>query len=390
MAFKRRAGTRRGGWSRCWPVLLAVAGCADPRISLDEFLAMQTRQPVDTEPPPASQASNPPVDQYLAPYRIGRRDLLDVTLTGLDEPTKSSVFRTRVDARGEIDLPLVGAVAVAGLEESEAEDVIQAAYVPNIVRQLTVNVAVVDFDTTQVVVRGAVTLPGMVSLRQTERDLLHAVLEAGGISSSASGSVTVQRLRHPNEQQTFNLYDPADLEKALALAPLKTGDIVIVGAAQPNTIFVGGLVNRPSPQAYPPGVKMTVLQVLAAAGGLREDVYPHEGTLIRRRSDGTDVQVKLDFPRIKRGQDPNITLAAGDVLWVPETTRTKILDFFNRNLFIRGGATITYNATGVEFLNNNAKGVAFNRGGGVGGLEDSFDPFGFLNRNAALGSLVNP
>ncbi len=370
----------------CQLTVLAIAGCADPRISLDEFLARQAapHAPTATAEPP--KPSVHPVDQYLGTYKIGNRDLLDVTLTGLEQATATSAYRARVDSAGEIDLPLVGPVAVAGLEETEAEDVIQAAYVPTIVRQMTVNVAIVDFNTINVLVRGAVTLPGMVSLRNSERNLLFAVLAAGGVSSTASGQVTLQRLRKPNEHQSVNLHDSVELEKALAFRPLETGDTVVVDAAQPNTVFVGGLVNRPAPQAYPPGVEMSVLQVLAAAGGLREDVYPQEGTLIRRQPDGSDVRVRLSFPRIKRGQDPNITLAAGDVLWVPETVGTKVLDFLNRNLFIRGGVTITYSASGTEFLNSNSEGVAFNRGSN--GLQDSFDPFGFLNQNAALNALT--
>ena len=34
---------------------------------------------------------------------------------------------------------------------------------------------------------------------------------------------------------------------------------------------------------------------------------------------GHDVHVKLDLDRIQRSEDPDITLAAGDVLWVPFT-----------------------------------------------------------------------
>ncbi len=44
----------------------------------------------------------------------------------------------------------------------------------------------------------------------------------------------------------------------------------------PNTIFVNSLVNSPMPQTYASGVRVTVLQTLMAAGGVRTDAFPTE------------------------------------------------------------------------------------------------------------------
>lgn len=148
-------------------------------------------------------------------------------------------------------------------------------------------------------------------------------------------------------------------------------------------IFVGGLVNRPAPQAFPQGTQRSILQALAAAGGLRTDVSPREGTLIHRRPDGQDVQVKLNLNRLAKGLDPNITLASGDILWVPDTIGTRIQEWVNRNIFLRAGASVTYNVSGIEFLNRHE----LQSGRGGGSLEDSFDPFGFLTRGSLLQSV---
>ena len=177
------------------------------------------------------------------------------------------------------------------------------------------------------------------------------------------------------------------MERALAADPLETGDIIVVEPATPNTVYVGGLVSRPAPQTFPAGVRMNILQVLAGAGGLRPDLLPTEGTLIRRMPDGKDVQVKLNLARIQRGLDDNIMLAAGDILWVPETAGTRLIDFFNRNFFFRGGVSITYSATATEFMNSRAQAVQL-RGLQGGGAQSQFDPFGFLLQNQALGNLT--
>jgi hypothetical protein len=132
---------------------------------------------------------------------------------------------------------------------------------------------------------------------------------------------------------------------------------------------------------------VTVLQAIAGAQGLRTDVTPEEGTLVRRMPDGKDAMVKLDLQAIARGEAPNIELESGDILWVPPTAKTRIQDFINRNLFLRAGVSVTYNVTGIEFLNRQEQqSRAF---GGGGDLQDAFDPLGFLNRNAALQTLVN-
>ncbi|MCH7841024.1 MAG: polysaccharide biosynthesis/export family protein [Planctomycetes bacterium] len=364
-----------------------VGGCSDHRISISEFLQLQQQMRAHGKPvlsPEASEASAAMLDRQLGPYRVGPSDVLSVTLTGADSSVVRPPIQTRVDSRGEIELPVVGAIRVANMVLEEVEDAIRSAYVPAVLRDVAVYVDLVMPDTTNVLVVGSVTSPGLVPLRRTDRNMLYAIVGAGGVSDLASGTVTLRRIRRPNEEVTLDLRDPVQLNAALALDPLEEGDIVYVDAARPNTIFVGGLVNRPAPQSYPQGTELTILQALAAAGGVRTDVIPREGTLIRRLADGSDVHVKLNLDRLASARDPNIVLIPGDILWVPETLETKIQDFINRNIFLRAGVTATYSVTGIEFMNRRQ--LQLSRFGG-GTLEDSFDPFGFLTRGSALQGL---
>jgi len=373
----------------CVVVLIAIAGCADHRISLAEFFELQqeTQKAVPTtQPAKAQEEAKALLERQLGPYKIGQSDVLSIMMTRLEQGAPFAPLQVRVDRKGEIDLPIVGKIKVADLQLEDVEDTIQKAYVPKVYRDASVHVSLVEVDTTDVMVVGAATLPGLVQLRRTERNLLHAIVGAGGVSELASGQVTLRRLRRPSEEVTLNLTDPEELKAALSLDPLENGDIIRVHAATPNTIFVGGLVNAPSVQPYPQDVNINVLQAIAAAGGLRTDVTPREATLIRRMPDGKDVHVKLNLDRITTAKDPNITLAAGDILWVPDTLETRVQDWINRNIFIRGGfnATVGYNVTGIEYMNR--RGQQSRRYGG-GSLEDSFDPYGFLLRNQALQGL---
>ncbi|MEK6675429.1 MAG: polysaccharide biosynthesis/export family protein [Planctomycetota bacterium] len=368
---------------------MLFGGCAkENRISFQQFVDMQQAQ--SEQGVQESQEEAPPpinVDQYLRPYTLGPGDVITITLTGMGEAAPIPPFQARVDRNGEIDAPIVGRLNVSKLELEDAEKVIHTAYVPAVYSQAVVHVATGDLKTTKVLVIGAVTTPGLIPLRQNERTLLHAIVGAGGASESASGETTLRRVRRQGAPEVFNLRDTGQLQQALAIASLDEGDIVEVQAARPNTIFVGGLVNRVGPQMYPSGSEITILQALAAAGGPRTDVVPLEGTLIRHNPDGSDIHVKLSLGRLARGQDANLALAAGDILWVPETFGTRVQEFINKNIFLRAGVSVTYNVSGLEFLNRASQ--QSGRSGGGNDLQNAFDPLGFLQRGTALQTLTS-
>ena len=386
----RQAGQGSMLFSAAGALLLSqvLMGCgADHRISLGQFLTMQQDARVAAvESPSAAELDEvrEQLDRQLGPYRVGPGDELMVTLTGADATQLFPPTIARVNREGRIDLPLVGSIDVNGMELEDIDHTIRDAYVPGVLKDVAAHVSLNGTEATKVLVVGAVTAPGLIPLRRTERNLLFAIVGAGGASDLATGKVTLQRLRRPGETVTLDLTNPMELRAALALEPLADGDILTVHAAAPNTIFVGGLVNAPQPQAYPPGVQISILQALAASGGLRTDVSPREGTLIRRMPNGQDVHVKLDLKRIGNGSDPNILLAGGDILWVPETLETRIQDWVNRNIFFRAGVSVNYSVTGLEYLNR--RGQQSRQGGG--NLQDSFDPLGFLIQNAALQGLA--
>lgn len=376
-------------------VLAGTAGCQDHRISLQEFIALDQQMREEAASQPTSQPGSRPAD--LTPeareaadraawaYKLGPGDVLNVILTPTEEASgqRSTV---RVNREGQIELPLAGLIKVGGLELEDAETAIRNAYVPKVYVELAVHVEMAAPEITRVLVTGAVREGGLIPLRRTERSPLFAIVAAGGVSELSSGRVTLKRLHRPHEEVTLNLLDPLELQAALSLDPLENGDIVNVEAATPNYIFVGGLVMAPRPQPYPAGAKVTMLQALAAAGGLRTDVTPPEGTLIRRMPDGRDVHVKLDWDRITKGKDPNITLAAGDVLWVPHTLSTRAEDWVNRNVFLRVGYTATgsYNGTAVDYWNSNAESQSYNYNN-----SNNYDPFSSLIQNSILQSLQN-
>lgn len=365
------------------------AGCSDPRISLQEFLELQAhydQMEASKSPEMLDSQAVANIDQGLGRYKAAPGDVLTLSVTGLEMASPFDALAVRVDREGNIELPTAGKVNVQGKELEDIEAAVRGAYVPKVYQDIVVHVTIAEPEQTRVLVLGAAGAPGLIGLRASERNLLYAIIGAGGATNSASGEVTLRRLRKPSEEVTLNLQTPEGLRAALALDPLENGDIVTVKAATPNTVFVGGLVNGPRPQLYPPGTRITVLQALAASGGLRTDLTPREGTLIRRMPDGHDVHVKLDLDRIASAQDPNITLLPGDVFWVPHTAETQVQEFIQKHFFFQSGVTATaganynYSMQAIDYGNSNAQ--DFNQS-----YNSASDPFGaFLNslRSAAV------
>jgi len=359
-------------------------GCAgDGRISVYEYLQIRQTEPAaPTTQPVDTSALTKMVNHELGPYRAGTGDVLQIMLSGPDQTVIYQPVPVRVDQEGTVELPIVGKIKVAGLSLEAVEDAIQQAYVPDVYRQAVVHVSLFEPYATNVLVTGAVVTPGLIPLRRTERNLMYALAAAGGLSQLSSGKATLKRLRHPEQSVTLDLTDPEQLAGALTIDPLEPGDLIYVHSAVPNTVFVGGLVNAPRAQTYPPGTDVTVLQAIAASAGVREDLVPSEATLIHRTPDGRDIRVKLNLNKISKGEEPNVVLAAGDILWVPHTLGTRVVEFINRNFFFRAGFSATYNIIGGEdYLEDD-----FNVG--RRDLSSLYDPFGELLRNAALQGLT--
>ncbi len=222
---------------------LALGGCGH-RISLDEFLELQTEQQAATARPAQEKSSmNALLNQRLGPYKLGPGDIVWVTVTPSGQAAPSAPVQVRVRSDGTIELPLAGVINVKDETLEAAEAVIQDAYVPQYHRQAIVHVQVIEPATTTVLVVGAIPNPGLIKLRSNERNLLYAVASAGGATDVTSGIATLKRIRQRGTTSSFNLLDPDQLCDALAMEPLENGDIVEVHTANPNTIFFGSLGN---------------------------------------------------------------------------------------------------------------------------------------------------
>ena len=135
----------------------------------------------------------------------------------------------RVSAAGEISLPIIAEVVLAGMTIAEARKEITSRY-KNILTNPQVTVAIIEYDRPvpqpQVVVSGQVRRPGAIVLDRPYR-MVEAVAMAGGLTSSAAGDGIV-RLRAEGDHFLASVVDLRGVMKSGDAGYVHPGDIIIV------------------------------------------------------------------------------------------------------------------------------------------------------------------
>jgi polysaccharide export outer membrane protein len=126
-------------------------------------------------------------------YSIRTTDKLRITV--FQEDDLSTICR--VDAKGTVNLPLVGEIRVHGLTLSQAERTIEAAYRDGLfLRKPEVTVAVEEYAPREVSIQGQVKNPGRYPLPvESSMSVVELVTKAGGFTDTALGTgVRVTRI----------------------------------------------------------------------------------------------------------------------------------------------------------------------------------------------------
>ncbi len=137
-------------------------------------------------------------------YTIAITDSLQVSVFGEEDLSRIA----RVDARGMINLPLVGEVKVYGLTLHEAEQAIATAYREGrFLRNPQVNLTVEVYAVREISVQGQVKNPQRVVLpAESTMTVLEAITKCGGFTDSAKGTeVRITRVGPDGKVKVFTV-----------------------------------------------------------------------------------------------------------------------------------------------------------------------------------------
>lgn len=160
------------------------------------LIAMTTALPLQAQTPaaagaPADASATPahspsPAEGMDPNYRISPNDLMAFDVFGVPDMKRD----LRVNAAGEVALPLIGQVPVAGLTVQAAEQRIAARYEEKYLQDPQVSLFVKEFTTQRVAIEGAVLRPGIYPVTG-ELTLLRALALSGGFAPYADVSKIV-------------------------------------------------------------------------------------------------------------------------------------------------------------------------------------------------------
>jgi len=249
-------------------------------------------------------------------YRIGRQDLLEIRVFGVDELDQT----VRVSDDGAITLPLLGRLVVAGLTKSELEALIARLLGERYVRDPQVTVFVKEYESKKVAVSGAVKKPGTYEMLG-RKTVLEMISVAGGLDVEPGREIIIFR-RGDDEGPAERL--AIDLERLVYAADpalnvvLEPNDIVYVPAVEKVRIFVGGAVSKPDLYEIPRDEPVTVLKAITLAGGTTERAAEKRVQVIRTGPDGERQILEVDLRAVKRGRAEDPVLRKDDIVLVPE------------------------------------------------------------------------
>ena len=266
-----------------------------------------------------AQATNPAPAQSTRPMvpappslPISFGDLIQVTVFGSAELSAP----LRVDSKGEVVLPLGGAVRVKGLTAAEAGAAIASQLKEaGILLEPHVGVMIVEYESQGVTVTGEVKSPGVYPLL-ANRTVLDMIAQAGGLNENSGRIATVVHRDNPNNVRQVRLNVSVQTPSSIAEGNIEVlpGDTISVSRS--GVIYVIGDVGRPGGFLVEHNDRLSVLQALALAQGTNQTAA-FGATRLMRKIEGGRLQIDLDLKKVLNGKSADLLMADGDILYVP-------------------------------------------------------------------------
>ncbi len=251
------------------------------------------------------------VPEDFASLKLAPGFLLNIEV--YDEPELST--QARIDGQGNLSLPLLGSIHLAGLTITDAEQNLEAQFRKKQILtnpQVTLNIE--QYASASVTVLGEVQAPGRIQLL-APHSLRDVIGMAGGQTNLAGDSVRVQ---HTGENGTTSTVyrDPAGSKgNTIRDVQVQPGDTVTVLRA--GIVYVLGAVNRPGGYVMQENGTLNVAQALSLAWGTSMQAKIGGLRVVRHEPDGTLKEIPLSYKGITSGKVKPLQLEAEDIVYVP-------------------------------------------------------------------------
>jgi len=232
-------------------------------------------------------------------------------------------FNVRIDANGDVTIPTIGLVHVAGgtvtqASEKIAEGLREAKIINN--PQVTLNIA--QYAGLNVTILGEVHNPGRVELLSSH-SLADVVAMAGGVTQFAGKTIEIRHQTGVTPQMQLIHYSRDTDDATLLDTAVLPGDTVTVRRA--GIVYVLGGVNRPGGYVMQEDGDLNVTQAISLAYGTVMQAAVSSMRLIRKLPDGRVQETPIPYKDIERGKVAPPRLEPEDVIYVPISKTKTVL-----------------------------------------------------------------
>ena len=267
-------------------------------------------------------------------YILGSDDQIGIRVLDLEEfaegtSGKERVFR--IDLRGQVNLPLVGRLRVAGQTVEQVEAVLTER-LKEYLKAPSVTVMVAEYKSQPISVLGQVQTPGVHQL-QGRKSLLEVISVVGGLKPEAGHQIKITRkieygpIPLPTAKtDSTGQYSVAEVSvKRILNAQTPEENILIqpfdvISVPRAELVYVVGNVKKAGGFVLGDREKVTALQALAMAEGFDREAAENAVRILRRPPDGGDrVEIAVELGEILKGKKADVPMEADDILFIPSS-----------------------------------------------------------------------
>ncbi len=243
---------------------------------------------------------------------IGPGDLLSIVV--FDTPELSSSVRVSQD--GDVNLPVLGRIHIAGLNTIDAARTIeQQLRTRHLMLDPHVTVFIAEYASQGATVTGEVRTPGVYPTLGTRR-LLDMISVAGGLQPTAGKAVSIIHRNDPDHPENIVLTLGPGKISAQENPVILPGDTIVVAKA--GIVYVIGDVLKPGGFLIDNNTPISVMQSLSLAGGWDKTAAMSKVKLIRKTQDGRE-EIDLDLKHVTNGSQADLRVTDGDIIFVPSS-----------------------------------------------------------------------
>ncbi len=309
----------------------------------------------------ADREIGPALPRTAKVYRLRNGDVVEIGVWGEDMTKKVTV-----GPDGRISYYKATEVMAAKRTLKELQAAITTELAKDFKKEFikdSVFISLVNSAGNFVSVTGIITHPGTYKINNETR-LVDVIAQAGGIplgtsrfgerfteiaDLSQSFVLRGDKFLDVDFEKLFGRKSAGAREIAINNVLLEPNDRVYIASAisLDNKIFVVGAVRHPSVIRYSKSI--TFLEALITAGDVPEAAWERKSFIVRGRMNQPRI-IPINARDVRRGKVADITLQAGDVIFMPKTPLAKVAEVIGQMNVIFTGVNTAERTSKVKFF----------------------------------------